>query len=221
MRVATCRGSRSRAKARRCWWKCRPMPSCTTWCATSSAACCWSAGASARKLDRRSAGGPRPHASPDPPRQRRAWFSWGRCILRAWELPAGGHPVSRTLSVPASSSAASPAPATCAWPCELGVDCIGFVFAPRQYAQAGAGARRAHARGAGAPLVDRGRALFMDNSRRKTAKPSPNVRPDLLQFHGERRRCVLPSVRPAVPQGDAMGGRRQTRHTAASAFPGA
>ena len=48
MRGASCNSSPCAALVRWWKWRCRPTPSCTTWCATSSVRCCWSAAVKSR-----------------------------------------------------------------------------------------------------------------------------------------------------------------------------
>lgn len=86
---------------------------------------------------------------------------------------------------------------------ELGVDALGFVFAhgsPRRIHPAEARALRA----AMAPLVDPV-AVFRDNSADEVREVVRQLRPSLLQFHGDEdaafcRRFDLPYVK-AVPMG--------------------
>ena len=67
--------------------------------------------------------------------------------------------------------------------CELGVDAIGFVFADNSSRRIAAEEARAM-RQALAPLVD-AVALFMDNPADDVREVVRQVRPSLLQFHGD------------------------------------
>jgi phosphoribosylanthranilate isomerase len=86
---------------------------------------------------------------------------------------------------------------------ELGVDAVGFIFAhgsPRRLAATEAGVMRQ----AIAPMVDVV-ALFRNNSRDEILEVLRNVRPNLLQFHGEEddafcRSFSLPYLK-AIPMG--------------------
>ena len=91
---------------------------------------------------------------------------------------------------------------------ELGVDAIGFVFAegsPRRLQPEEARAMR----NALGPLVD-AVALFMDNSAEDVREVVRQVRPSMLQFHGDEddafcRSFGLPYLK-AIPMGDKRGG---------------
>jgi len=66
---------------------------------------------------------------------------------------------------------------------ELGVDAVGFVFAPSSPRRVDAG-QAAAMREALAPMVD-AVALFMDNTAEEVREVIARVRPSLLQFHGD------------------------------------
>jgi len=97
---------------------------------------------------------------------------------------------------------------------ELGVDAVGFVFAhasPRRIHAAEARALRE----ALAPLVD-AVAVFRDNSADEIREVVKQVRPSLLQFHGDEddvfcRRFDVPWIKAvgmgagAIPSGPALG----------------
>lgn len=90
--------------------------------------------------------------------------------------------------------------------CELGVDGIGFVFSARSARRVAAEEARAM-RQALAPLVD-AVALFQDNSLDEVRDVVRQVRPSLLQFHGNEedafcRSFGLPYLK-VVPMGEEM-----------------
>ncbi|RDZ28813.1 phosphoribosylanthranilate isomerase [Lysobacter silvisoli] len=89
--------------------------------------------------------------------------------------------------------------------CELGADAIGFVFAESSKRRVEAEEARAM-RQALAPLVD-AVALFMDNPAEQVRDVVRQVRPSLLQFHGDEtdafcRSFGVPYLK-AVAMGDA------------------
>ena len=95
---------------------------------------------------------------------------------------------------------------------ELGVDAVGFVFAPNSSRRIAPEAARS-LRDALAPLVD-AVALFMDNDIDDVRSAISQARPTLLQFHGEEddvfcRRFGLPYLKGIGMGGDeaAMTGR--------------
>lgn len=104
---------------------------------------------------------------------------------------------------------------------ELGADAIGFVFAadsPRQVA-----AQQARLmRNALAPLVD-AVALFKDNTVEDVREVVKQVRPTLLQFHGDEddafcRGFGLPYIK-AIPMGRAAMGSDDTATTLQMRYP--
>ncbi|MFC7302543.1 phosphoribosylanthranilate isomerase [Cognatiluteimonas weifangensis] len=103
---------------------------------------------------------------------------------------------------------------------ELGVDAVGFVFAPGSPRRLQP-EEAARLRAALAPLVD-AVALFMDNSAAEVRATIRQLRPTLLQFHGGEddafcRRFGLPYLK-AIP----MGGARAPSAAALRArYPGA
>lgn len=89
---------------------------------------------------------------------------------------------------------------------ELGVDAVGFVFAHRSPRRLQAEEARAM-RHALAPLVD-AVALFMDNPLEEVREVVKQVRPSLLQFHGNEddafcRGFGVPYMK-AIPMGDVI-----------------
>ncbi|MFD0737969.1 phosphoribosylanthranilate isomerase [Lysobacter koreensis] len=97
---------------------------------------------------------------------------------------------------------------------ELGVDAIGFVFAPKSPRRVEAEEARAM-RHALAPLVD-AVALFMDNPVEEVREVIRHVRPSLLQFHGGEddafcRGFGLPYMK-AVAMGDPNAGNALDLH---------
>lgn len=106
---------------------------------------------------------------------------------------------------------------------ELGVDAIGFVFAPKSPRRVEAQEARAM-RHALAPLVD-AVALFMDNPADDVREVIRQVRPSLLQFHGGEddaycRGFGVPYMK-AVAMGDLAGDDAlalQRRYPAAAGF---
>lgn len=103
--------------------------------------------------------------------------------------------------------------------CELGVDGIGFVFSPKSPRRIAPEEARAM-RQALAPLVD-AVALFQDNSLDEVRDVVRQVRPSLLQFHGNEddafcRSFGLPYLK-AVP----MGEEGQPPHYLQLRYPGA
>ncbi len=104
--------------------------------------------------------------------------------------------------------------------CELGVDAIGFVFAPDSPRRVEPEEARAM-RHALAPLVD-AVALFMDNSLEDVREVVRQVRPSLLQFHGSEDDAFCRGF--GVPYLKAIAdGRRNwpssTRRTSTCAIP--
>jgi len=105
--------------------------------------------------------------------------------------------------------------------CELGADAIGFVFAAGSSRRVAAEEARAM-RQALAPLVD-AVALFMDNPVDEVREVVRQVRPSLLQFHGNEddafcRAFGVPYLK-AIP----MGGELADQHPSAlhTRYPGA
>lgn len=103
--------------------------------------------------------------------------------------------------------------------CELGVDGIGFVFSPKSPRRIAPEEARAM-RQALAPLVD-AVALFQDNGLDEVRDVVRQVRPSLLQFHGNEddafcRSFGLPYLK-AVPMGDEI----QAPHYLQLRYPGA
>lgn len=103
--------------------------------------------------------------------------------------------------------------------CELGVDGIGFVFSPKSPRRIAPEEARAM-RQALAPLVD-AVALFQDNGLDEVRDVVRQVRPSLLQFHGNEddafcRSFGLPYLK-AVPMGDEI----QAPHYLQLRWPGA
>ncbi|WP_241200685.1 phosphoribosylanthranilate isomerase [Lysobacter enzymogenes] len=105
--------------------------------------------------------------------------------------------------------------------CELGADAIGFVFAAGSKRRVAPEEARAM-RQALAPLVD-AVALFADNPVEEVREVVRQVRPSLLQFHGNEddaycRGFGVPYLK-AIP----MGGELATQHPSAllMRFPGA
>lgn len=104
--------------------------------------------------------------------------------------------------------------------CELGVDAVGLVFAPRsprRLEPAQASALRAHAM----PFVDVV-ALLMDPSADFVREVIVQVQPTLLQFHGDEdeafcRSFGLPYLK-AVAMGGDVGADAWTRHASAAAL---
>ena len=103
--------------------------------------------------------------------------------------------------------------------CELGVDGIGFVFSPKSPRRIAPEEARAM-RQALAPLVD-AVALFQDNGLDEVRDVVRQVRPSVLQFHGNEddafcRSFGLPYLK-AVPMGDEI----QAPHYLQLRYPGA
>lgn len=109
---------------------------------------------------------------------------------------------------------------------ELGVDAVGFVFAPRSPRRLNVNEARA-LRPALAPLVDLV-AVFRDNPHEEVREVVAQLRPSLLQFHGEEddafcRAFGVPymkglSLHPDAPDLDARGLHAQFPHAAAFLF---
>lgn len=108
--------------------------------------------------------------------------------------------------------------------CELGADAIGFVFAPGSTRRVEAEEARAM-RQALAPMVD-AVALFMDNPVEEVREVVRQMRPTLLQFHGDEddafcRGFGVPYLK-AVPMRDGSAsqhpGTLHTRYPAAAGF---
>ena len=108
--------------------------------------------------------------------------------------------------------------------CELGVDAIGFVFAPSSPRRVAVEQARAM-RQALAPLVD-AVALFMDNPADEVREIIRHVRPSLLQFHGSEddafcRGFGVPYLK-AIAMGNEIVGQHpaslQVRYPAAAGF---
>ncbi|TDK28449.1 phosphoribosylanthranilate isomerase [Luteimonas aestuarii] len=106
---------------------------------------------------------------------------------------------------------------------ELGVDAVGFVFAPasRRRVEIDAAAAMTHAL---APLVD-SVALFMDNAADEVREVVRQVKPALLQFHGNEDDAFCRSFGVAYIKAVPMGGgdaldplSLHSRYPAASAF---
>lgn len=87
--------------------------------------------------------------------------------------------------------------------CELGADAIGFVFAESSKRRVEAEEARAM-RHALAPLVD-AVALFMDNPVDQVREVVRQVRPSLLQFHGEETDAFCRSFGVPYMKAVAMG----------------
>jgi len=102
---------------------------------------------------------------------------------------------------------------------ELGVDAVGFVFAPGS-------PRRVHPqqarmmRQALGPLVD-AVALFMDNPIEEVRKAVRLVRPTLLQFHGREDDAFCRGFGVPYIKAIAMGGEVPTAAVLRSRYPGA
>ena len=97
--------------------------------------------------------------------------------------------------------------------CELGADAIGFVFAehsPRRIAAEQARAMRQ----ALAPLVD-AVALFMDNPAEEVREVVRQVRPSLLQFHGDEDDAFCRGFGVPYLKAIAMGSEIAGQHPAA------
>jgi phosphoribosylanthranilate isomerase len=104
---------------------------------------------------------------------------------------------------------------------ELGVDAVGFIFAERSPRRLKAEEARAM-RHALAPLVD-AVALFMDNPLEEVREVVRQVRPSLLQFHGDEddtfcRGFGVPYIK-AVPMGGEV--RADDALTLQRRYPGA
>ena len=108
--------------------------------------------------------------------------------------------------------------------CELGADAIGFVFAENSSRRVAAEEARAM-RHALAPLVD-AVALFMDNPADEVREVVRQVRPSLLQFHGDEddafcRAFGVPYLK-AIAMGSEIAGEHpgslQTRYPGAAGF---
>lgn len=108
--------------------------------------------------------------------------------------------------------------------CELGADAIGFVFAEKSLRRIAAEEARAM-RQALAPLVD-AVALFMDNPADEVREVVRQVRPSLLQFHGDEddafcRGFGVPYLK-AIAMGSEIAGQHpanlQMRYPAAAGF---
>lgn len=108
--------------------------------------------------------------------------------------------------------------------CELGADAIGFVFSEKSPRRIAAEEARAM-RQALAPLVD-AVALFMDNPAEDVREVVRQVRPSLLQFHGDEddafcRGFGVPYIK-AIPMGDELAGQHPAnlhmRYPAAAGF---
>lgn len=108
--------------------------------------------------------------------------------------------------------------------CELGADAIGFVFATRSKRRVEPEQARAM-RQALAPLVD-AVALFMDNPAEQVREVVRNIRPTLLQFHGNEddafcRSFGIPYMKAIAMAGETAGqhpGALHTRYPAAAGF---
>lgn len=87
--------------------------------------------------------------------------------------------------------------------CELGADAIGFVFAEASKRRVEAEEARAM-RQALAPLVD-AVALFMDNPAEQVREVVRQVRPSLLQFHGDENDAFCRSFGVPYLKAVAMG----------------
>jgi phosphoribosylanthranilate isomerase len=87
--------------------------------------------------------------------------------------------------------------------CELGVDAVGFVFAPESKRRVVAEEARA-IRQALAPLVD-SVALFKDNPSEEVRNVVRQVRPSLLQFHGDESEVFCRSFGVPYLKAIAMG----------------
>jgi len=107
---------------------------------------------------------------------------------------------------------------------ELGADAVGFVFSPDSPRRVHATEARAM-RNALAPLVD-AVALFMDNDPDEVREAVKQVRPTLLQFHGDEddafcRSFGVPYMKAIAMQGQAIPADAralQTRYPGAAAF---
>lgn len=94
--------------------------------------------------------------------------------------------------------------------CELGVDAIGFVFAENSSRRIAAEEARAM-RQALAPLVD-AVALFMDNPADDVREVIRQVRPSLLQFHGDEDDAFCRGFGVPYLKAIAMGGDLAAQH---------
>ena len=94
--------------------------------------------------------------------------------------------------------------------CELGVDAIGFVFARGSVRQIEAEEARAM-RNALAPLVDVV-ALFQDNTTDDVRDVVKQVRPSLLQFHGEEDDAYCRGFGVPYMRAIAMGSEAASQH---------
>ncbi|MEO6170404.1 MAG: phosphoribosylanthranilate isomerase [Lysobacter sp.] len=105
--------------------------------------------------------------------------------------------------------------------CELGADAIGFVFAPGSSRRIAAEEARAM-RQALAPMVDPV-ALFADNTAGEVREVIRQMRPSLLQFHGDEDDAFCRGFGVPYLKAVAMGSPIAHEHPAAlhSRFPGA
>jgi phosphoribosylanthranilate isomerase len=105
--------------------------------------------------------------------------------------------------------------------CELGADAIGFVFAAGSSRRVAAEEARAM-RQALAPLVD-AVALFMDNPVDEVREVVRQVRPSLLQFHGNEDDAFCRAFGVPYLKAIAMGGELADQHPSALhvRYPGA
>ena len=105
--------------------------------------------------------------------------------------------------------------------CELGADAIGFVFAPGSTRRIAAEEARAM-RQALAPMVDPV-ALFADNTAGEVREVIRQMRPSLLQFHGDEDDVFCRGFGVPYLKAVAMGTPIAHEHPAAlhSRFPGA
>ena len=160
------------------------MPSCTTWCATSSAPCCRSGAASSREawVAELLAGRDRTVAGPTAPPSR-AGVPRSAYTRGLFGLPDEVSAVSQTLFRTRIKFCGMTRAGDVRLASELGVDAVGFVFADRQPAPARSRRKRGRCATRWRRWSMRSRCSWT-TAPTKCARSIRQVRPSLLQFHG-------------------------------------
>ena len=208
---------RCAATTTRWWSRCRPTPSCTTWCATSSAALLLvGRGERPSRLDRANCWQAATAAWPGRPRRPAGLLFLGPRYPRQWRLPQDVCSELRSIAEgPTTEARAVPYPHQVLWPdpprrrapgrrVGRGRDGLRVRRAP---ARAGSSLDQAAAPAPGAAAAGgRGGPVHGQPRPARSRDAIAHAAADPAAVPRQRGRCVLPALRPAVPEGTVPMG---------------